>query len=361
MLEQPVTPRQGRLRAALRVYREGGLREVALRLLGNARVFAQVKRYDYNPRRLWLPLDRIPIDRPIFLLGVQGGGGTLVARTLYRHPRAVYATGNSTFWAGLDEIHNCHHTIKDLPEELIHRSAHFLNLGGRLDCHPVYGYQRGWLYAIDELLPVHRRSPADANPVSRERLQRVLRKVLRAYAHDPFEARFVDMSQLYTVQAGYVAELLRGTDPKFILLSRDPYATCARAVAKEYEGRGTRRSLSQAERIRCAVEHWDNSFRSALADGASLSMLHVRYEDFLDDPARVVREMCAFAGLDFDPRQVPGPGQKVPLGSDSAEKWYPVRRGENRRYLDEAGPDLVGALNARSADLIERLGYSVSG
>jgi len=188
----------------------------------------------------------------------------------------------------------------------------------------------------------------------------VVRKVLRAYAHDPRHSRFVDMSQLYTIQASYIAELLRGTDPKFILLSRDPYATCARAVAKEYEGRGTRRTLSRAERIRCAVEHWDNSFRAALSDGEALGMLHVRYEDFVDDPTSVVRRMCEFAGLEFHPRQVPGPGQKVPLGSDSAEKWYPMRRGENRRYLDDAGPDLIRALNERSADLIERLGYCVS-
>jgi hypothetical protein len=36
-----------------------------------------------------------------------------------------------------------------------------------------------------------------------------------------------------------------------------------------------------------------------------------------------------------------------------------LRRGENRLYLDEAGPDLIRALGERSADLIERLGYSV--
>ena len=363
-IEQPVAPRRGRLVGALAVYREAGLGEVARRLYSRARAYAQIRHYEYNLRRLYLPLERIPIDRPIFLLGVQGGGGTLMARTLYRHPRAVYAGGNARFWAGIDEIHNCQHTIRDLPEELIHRSAQFRNLDGRLECHPVYGYQRYWLYAIDELLPRYRRTAEQANPDSSERLRRVVRKVIRAYAPDPQAARFVDMSQLYTIQAGYVAELLRGTNPRFILLSRNPYATCARAVVKEYDVRGTRRTLSRAERVRCAVEHWDNSLRTALADceARSLPMLHVRYEDFLDDPESVVRRMSEFAELEFDPRQVPGPGQKIPLGSEAGEKWYPLRRSENQRYLDEAGgPDLIRALNERSADLIARLGYSVLG
>ena len=360
-LEQPVAPRPRRLAAAASVFRQAGLREVIRRSCARVRAYAQIQHYDYNLRRLYVPLERIPIDRPIFLLGVQGGGGTLIARTLYRHPQAVYAGGNSRFWAGIDEIHNCHHTIRDLPEELIHRSAQFHNLEGKLDCHPVFGYQRYWLYAVDELFPLYRRTADQANAVSRAGLERVVRKVIRAYAPDVRTARFVDMSQLYTIQAGYVAELLRDTRPKFILLSRNPYATCARAVVKEYDVRGTRRTLSREERIRFAVEHWDNSLRTALADGASLSLplLHVRYEDFLDDPQSVVRRMSEFAELEFDPRQVPGPGQPLPLGSEPDAKWYPLRRGENRLYLDEAGPDLIRTLNERSADLIARLGYSV--
>ena len=361
VLEQPVPRRQRNRKAALKAYREGGLREVARKAASRVRVIAQVKRYDYNLRRLYLRLERIPIDRPIFLLGVQGGGGTLIARTLYRHPRAVYATGNSTFWAGPDEVHNCRHTTTDLPEELIHRSAHFRNLDGRLECHPVYGHQRCWLYAIDELLPTYRRTASHANADSGARLRRVIRKIVRAYAHDPLAARFVDMSQLYTIQLSYIAELLKGAEPRFILVSRDPYSTCQRAVEKEYERRGTRRTLDRSERIRCAVEHWDNSFRCALEDGEPLGMLHVRYEDFLDDPEGVVRRMCDFAGLDFDPRQVPGPGQRIPLGSHSPEKWYPLRPGENRRYRDALDRELVRVLNERSADLIRRLGYEEQG
>jgi hypothetical protein len=319
----------------------------------------QLRKYDFNLRRLFYRLDSIPIDRPVFLLGVQGGGGTIVARTLYRHSQAVYASGNSDYWAGSDEIHNCPHTIRDLPESLIHRSAHFFNVDGHLDCHPLYGYQRCWLYAIDEYLATYRRDAAAADRQTADRLQRVIRKVILAYAHDPARARFIDMSQLYTIQVSFVAELLRGSDPRFILLTRNPYITCARAMRKEYEGHGTRVDLDPESKMRCAIEHWDNSYRNALADGEQQQMMQVRYEDFLEDPEREVRRMCEFSDLEFEPSQVPQAGQRVPVGSLSAEKWYPLKRDENARYLDSLSPEFIRALNQRSADVIRRLGYEV--
>jgi hypothetical protein len=345
--------------SGLEQLRRHGLVHVLRKAAGRARHAYQLRRYDLNLRRVFTRLDAIPIDRPVFLLGVQGGGGTIVARTLYRHPLTVYASGNSDYWAGSDEIHNCPHTIRDLPESLIHRSAHFFNVDDRLECHPLYGYQRCWLYAIDEFLPTYRHDAAAADPETADRLRRVIRKVILAYAHDPARARFVDMSQLYTIQVGFLAQLLRGTDPRFILLTRNPYITCARAMRKEYDGHGTRVELEPDRKMRCAIEHWDNSYRWALKDGEQQKMIQVRYEDFLEDPEREVRRMCAFAELDFDPSQVPRAGQKVPVGSLSAEKWYPLKRDENARYLDSLSPQLVRALNRRSADLIRRLGYEV--
>lgn len=51
-------------------------------------------------------MTRRPIQRPIFLLGSQSGGLTLLARILRRHASLVYCTGNSRYWAGSDEMQN---------------------------------------------------------------------------------------------------------------------------------------------------------------------------------------------------------------------------------------------------------------
>jgi hypothetical protein len=87
-------------------------------------------------------------------------------------------------------------------------------------------------------------------------------------------------------------------------------------------------------------------------------MLVQQYEDFVDSPESAIRRICHFAGLDFDPRQVPAEGQEFPMGSNSSGKWFPIERGVNEAYLEQIQPDLVGALNRRCGDLIEQLGYS---
>ena len=333
-----------------------GLSGLLRKAAGRLRYHAQLARYEFNLRRLLGATSRTPIDRPVFVLGVQGGGLTVLARCLYRHPQVVYASGNSDWWAGHDEIHNCNH-IRDLPESLVHRSYHFHNVTPGVDNHPRFGYQRSWLYAVDEMLPTFRKHAKDADEATTRGLRRVLRKLVTAYAHDPAHARIVDMSQLYSIQVGFVARMLEEFSPMFVIAARNPYAVCARAVAKEYVAAHGCTFTDPQTKIACAVEHWSNSFRCALEDTEALPRLIVRYEDFMANPEEVVRNIGSFADLPFDQRQIPAAGQSFPLGSLEDNKWYPLRSGENERYLERLDPALVRALNARAGDLIERLGY----
>jgi hypothetical protein len=355
-------PGQQRLRLARAVLRDltaGGTGLVARKTAAALRRGYQVSRYRWNPRRLVRSADDVRIDRPIFLLGTQGGGGTVLARCMHRHPRTVYASGNSDWWTGPDELHNTPHLMRDMPEPLLHRSYHFGTAGTGVEHHPLYGYQRSWLYAVDEFLPRYRRTAEDADTATAERFRRVIRNVILAYAHDPDDCRFVDKSQLYTIQVPYVARLLDGCDPHFVLIARNPYAACARAVAKEYgRERGGYLEGDLQARVRCAVEHWSNSYRLALESEGDVPLCCVRYEDFLADPPAVVRRICEFAGLEFHADQVPAAGQRVPLGGDSY-KWYPLKPAENERYLRSIDRALVRALNDRAADVIERLGYEL--
>ncbi len=336
--------------------RERGALGLLRKGFGRLRYHAQLARYEFNLRRLLGGVPRAPIDRPLFVLGVQGGGLTVLARCLYRHPQVVYASGNSEWWAGPDEIQNCSH-IHDLPEPLVHRSYHFKNITAAIENHSRFGYQRSWLYAVDELLPTYRKRAEDADEATTRGLRRVLRKLVTAYAHDPATARIVDMSQLYSIQVAFVARMLEEFGPLFVIATRNPYAVCARAVAKEYVAAHGCTFTDPDAKIACAVEHWSNSFRCALDDTETLPRLIVRYEDFMSDPENVVRRIDAFADLPFDPRQIPGPDQPFPPGSLEDDKWYPLRSGENKRYLERLDPALVRALNARAGDLIERLGY----
>ena len=324
--------------------------------LGRMRYRWQLKRYDWNLRALTGGLASTKIDRPIFVLGVQGGGLTVMARSLYRHPQVVYASGNADWWAGPDEIHNCEH-INDLPDTLVHRSFHFFNVDDSVQNHPTFGYQRSWLYAVDELLSTYRKVADDATPEMEAGFRRVLKKLLCAYARDPNNARIVDMSQLYTIQVPLIRRLLEDCNPMFVIAVRNPYAVCSRAVVKEYVAAHGCHFTDPDLKMRYAIEHWDNSFRLALEDTEGLDRLVIRYEDYMSNPESVVRAIGEFADLPFDRRQIPAPNQPFPLGSFEDNKWYPLRDGENERYLSRLDPELVKQLNARSSDLIERFGY----
>jgi hypothetical protein len=327
------------------------------RSFGTLRRIYQLRRYRYNLRRLYVPLDSVPIDRPIFILGTQGGGGTVLARCLHRHPSCVYTMGNSSYWTGSDEIHHSPH-IPDVPEPLVHRSFHLGTVTPEMEDHPRYGYQRAWLYAIDEFLPRYRKTADDVDPQTTSGFRDLLRNIMRAYAHDPRSCRLVDKSQLFTIQVPYIAKMLEGCNPHFVVLVRNPYAACARACAKEYNANwGGYIEDDWPERIRCTVQHWTNSYRIALESESDVPMLRVRYEDFLEDPETVVRRICDFAGLDFRISQIPASGQKLPAASLDEKKWYPLRAAENDKYLRDIDPDLVRALNERAGDLIEDLGY----
>jgi len=58
-----------------------------------------------DPRSWFGKFDDVPIERPIFLLGVQGNRLTLFSRMLRHHPRVVSVSGNHRYWSGADEMH----------------------------------------------------------------------------------------------------------------------------------------------------------------------------------------------------------------------------------------------------------------
>lgn len=56
-------------------------------------------------------------SKPVFLLGNQGGGLTIISRILRRIPNVVSSTGNSNYWSGADEMNSVFGSL--LPNELV--------------------------------------------------------------------------------------------------------------------------------------------------------------------------------------------------------------------------------------------------
>ena len=312
-------------------------------------------RWLLDPRSYVGNREKIPLDRPIFLLGVQGGGLTLVSRMLRRHPAVVSVTGDHRYWSGADEMHTVLGPM--LPAPLA---------GTRFKVpsphHPIFVPPRSWAYACDELLPLYRKTAEDATPGLKLRFQILIRRTIARNARQPLSARFTDKSQVYTVRLGLIRELLKECRPKFILILVDPYAACAKAASgKAVDMRRLLGKLSFAERLEICSQHWANSMRCALEDdGRDLHV--VRLEDILAEPRRQLEAICRCVELDFSPDMLPQPGQRLPLGSRFPDKWHPLDPGRHgRRGMPFLDPPAIAIIERRCGTLARRFGYTPDG
>jgi hypothetical protein len=306
-----------------------------------------------DPRNHVGSFDSVPVDRPIFLLGFQGGGTTLVSRILRRNRRAVSVTGNHEYWSGAGEMHTV--LGPTLPQELTGTVWKPLAPDHRLDP------PRSWSYATDELLPHYRETAADASRELAKELKRVLRMCLARQAKDTETARFTDKSQVYTVRAGLLDALLDGHDPRFVLLLMNPYIACYKsAKGKAADMERYKSFLSLEERLELCAQHWTNSVEAALED-VSHKLHIVRFEDVLREPAEEVQQVCDHVDLEFDPDMLPQAHHELPLGSRFRDRWYPLEPDRPMNYLDELwdsmGVEGIEIIRSRCGKYAEKFGY----
>jgi Sulfotransferase family len=309
-------------------------------------------RWLYSPRRFGASVDLVPLQSPIFILGLQGGGTTLVSRCLLRHPDVVSMGGNSDFWVATDELGYVRNRMARLPSSLW-SSAHRVDLAD-----PLFGTEHASVYACDALLPYYRRTAADATPPDALAFKRLLREHIAVYARNRTTARFVDKTHTYTIKIPYLDALLADCRPCYVLVLRNPYTHCFRAVRRKPPS--WRRDVSYEDSLRIAAEHWENSLRIALEDGSQADrFVVVRFEDFVHDPAAAIRRICQTVSLSYSDQLVPQPEHRMPFGTlPHDRKWFPLHSDEWRSHIPE---QQLAIIEERCGKLATQLGYERSG
>ena len=305
-------------------------------------------RWRRSLRRHLSSVDQIPLDRPIFVLGMQGGGTTLVARCLLRHPSVVSMSGASDYWVATDELGFVRNRMRRLPSTLW-SSAHRDDLD-----HQIVGTEHASVYASDLLLPEYRNTAEDATPEDSARFKRILKEHVAVYACDPQTARFLDKTHTYTIKIPYLDRLLEGHEPFFLLVVRNPYTMVFRAVRRKPPA--WRRDLSYEDQLRLVAQHWSNSTRLALEDGPPTGrFLALRFEDFLHKPAEVIQAVCKAVGLSYDDDLVPRAGHRMPFATLPWDrKWFPLQGDE---WRDKVGDVEAQIVEEECGEVAEQLGY----
>ncbi len=308
-------------------------------------------RWRVSPRRLGPRVDRVRLDRPIFILGTQGSGGTLVGRCLRRNPAVVTVSGGSEHWTGTDELAIVRSRMARLPRSLW-GSSHRFDIASE-----TLGTHHSSAFAGDELLPRYRATAEDAQPGDAAQFRRLLREHLAVYGRGP-DARFLDKTHSYTVKMPLIAALLEDARPLFVLVVRNPYGACPSAVKRKPPSFAT--SLTPEQRLEIVSEHWANAHRIALEDaGGAGGLAVVRFEDFLASPETVVRALCSFTGLDYGPAMVPRAEDSMPWATlPSDRKWYPLYADDR---LEQITPAQVAIVAERCGEVAARFGYRPDG
>lgn len=306
----------------------------------------------FDPRCLLAHVREVEIDRPVFLVGNQGDGLTLVSRMLRRHPQLVSLSGNHKYWAGADEMHRAF--LGRLPPSLVNGGRWL----GKAPYHAELTPPRSWSYAADELIHSYRRTAADYDERAARQLRAVIRESL--YRHGrPSAGRFTDKSQVFTVRMSYVNALLVDVNPHFVLITRDPYASCYRnALGGAYDIRRYAKKHDLDTRFEICLQHWHNSMTCVEQDREQLSAFTImKFEDFLIDPRSSLESLCRFLDIPFMEDMVPAPGHKIPFGSRFPDRWFPLKADVNQRYLAELPRRFEEKIRDRAGDLAAAYGY----
>ncbi|MFW6008255.1 MAG: sulfotransferase family protein [archaeon] len=297
----------------------------------------------------------VQVKKPIFFLGTHGGGLTLVSRMIRRNKKIVSVSGNYKYWSGADEMQVVLGSI--LPFELSGIKHHVPNFENYK--FPFMKTEMTWLYATNELLKYYRKDEEDFTDKVSELFNNIIKWLIYRHSKGEQGIRFTDKSQVYTVKVSYINKLLTGSDPKFILITRNPYAMCYRAPYKEGGLKKILGNFSFEDKLELAAQHWANSINCALDDKEKVdNFLTIRFEDILTNPEKKLKEICDFIELDYNDDMIPQAHHNIPFGSRYFKKWYPLKPSINNKYFNNIQKSHIDIINKYCADLVDKFDYN---
>ncbi len=185
-----------------------------------------------------------------------------------------------------------------------------------------------------------------------------VRTVFALYAEEHGKSRYGDKTPGYVVQLELLGRLF--PEARFVHIIRD-----GRDVAMAYLDRDEWGPSSLAD----AAHYWKSRVGRGRRAGKELGPARyreVRYEDMVDDPETVTRELCDFLGLEFESEMLDfhrrgsdfAAGTKHPEAFRNLSK--PITKGM-RDWRSQMARDDVALFEAIAGDLLADCGYEVTG
>ena len=269
--------------------------------------------------------DLAPVfNKPIFMIGFQGAGETLLSRIIRRSPKVLAVSGGPKYWFGPDEMHT-------VLGPVLH--ARFTGQLHKVPRRDLYGRRRGWAYASRELLPYYKLDESDVNVQMEKNFIFALRVINRF--RDGLENRIFDKSKSYALKIPAIRKILSRSKPKFVAVLRDPFTLVYRAACIKTHLHLEKMPLGQ--RVEIAASHWNNTVHRIRKAQETYrdDIFVVKIEDCLSTWPDLIPRIFAHIELEFDESFLPSENDHIPWWAKRADRWFPVRREINNKYKAE--------------------------
>lgn len=220
------------------------------------------------------------------------------------------------------------------------------------------GRLASFVYACDELVSYFRITEKQVVEEEASWLRNYVSYLSSVYGFGKKSVRFVDKSQSYTLKV----PLLRRAfpDAKFVVVTRNPYALVhSRSSGRhlDWAQQQSERTLSETELAVLRAEHWRNSFEIVLGDLDDSERYLIQFEKFLLEPQIELRRLLGFLELRDTGDLLPRSEHKMPLGSASGEKWFPMVNDPNTSALATVSRKKIKLIEKKLGDVALKLGY----
>jgi hypothetical protein len=267
---------------------------------------------------------------PLIVLGVRRSGTTLL-RVILDRSSAIAIPDESHFVPQLAHRHSTPVDVERFVEDL--RRLRTL---------------AGWGITADDVAPLLRERMTTGEAIG---------AVFAAYAAKHGKPRWGDKTPAYMRYLPLLERLF--PDALYVHLIRDG-RDCALSFLGMPDEAPTR-TWAHPEDARGFACQWFSEIRDARALGRRVGAgryVELRYEDLVDDPARVVEEVCGFASLPFAPAMLE-PGE-VALAAKPHHRRLTEAPSRRRDWRGEMDPKDVGSFEAVAGVLLGELGYELS-
>jgi Sulfotransferase family len=149
-------------------------------------------------------------------------------------------------------------------------------------------------------------------------------------------------------------------DARFIHLIRDGRDVCLSVLSWREEPGASRFSTWSSDRVSTCALWWMRNVALAQEAGASLGDLYheVRYEELVNQPERVCKEICAFLDLPYDDSMLRfHEGRtRIEPGLTAKQAWLPITPGL-RDWATQMPDADVERFEAAVGEFLDELGY----